>query len=182
MPVSERTYEQVALEDPERQWELHRGMPREKQAMSFGHNHVLRRLGRLLYLQLDPNQFDVSVDASRVRLGGATYYVPDLFVLPIELTEPYRDRPEALEVYSRPLPLAVEVWSPSTGEYDVDAKLPEYQARGDVEVWRVHPFERTLAARRRQPDGAYERLVYQGGVIQPVALPGVTIDLEALFS
>ncbi len=30
MPVSEQTYRVVALEDPEGQWELHRGRLREK--------------------------------------------------------------------------------------------------------------------------------------------------------
>jgi Uma2 family endonuclease len=80
------------------------------------------------------------------------------------------------------MPLVVEVWSPSTGEYDVDEQLPEYQARGDLEIWRVHPFERTLTVWRRQADGAYAHEVYEGGVVRPIALPGVTIDLDALFS
>ena len=75
----------------------------------------------------------------------------------------------------------VEVWSPSTGDYDVDAKLPVYQQRGDLEIWRIHSYERTLTARRRQPDGSYEETIHRGGIVTPVALPGVTIDLETLF-
>ena len=75
----------------------------------------------------------------------------------------------------------MEVWSRSTGGYDVDAKLPEYQRRGDLEIWRVHPYERTLIAWRRQLDGTYTELLYTGGRVRPVAMPDVTADLDALF-
>ncbi|MEP6871059.1 MAG: hypothetical protein ABI939_04320 [Anaerolineaceae bacterium] len=33
-----------------------------------------------------------------------------------------------------PLPFVAEVWLPSTGEYDVDEKFPQYQRRGDLEI------------------------------------------------
>jgi Uma2 family endonuclease len=87
-----------------------------------------------------------------------------------------------LEVYDEALPLVVEVRSPSTGTYDVDEKIPEYKRRGDLEIWRVHPFERTMTAWRRQPDGTYTETTYEGGAVQPVALPNVTVDLDALFA
>ena len=77
--------------------------------------------------------------------------------------------------------LVVEIWSPSTGTYDVDTKLSEYQQRGDLEVWRIHPYERTLTAWRRQPDGSYAMTLYDGGAIQPAALPSVTIEIDRLF-
>ncbi len=43
------------------------------------------------------------------------------------------------------------------------------------------PYERTLTAWRRRDDGSYSETVYTGGVVEPVALPGVTIDLGLLF-
>ncbi len=70
---------------------------------------------------------------------------------------------------------------PSPGEYDVDTKVREYQRRGDLEIWRIHPYERTLTAWRRQPDGSYTASTYGGGIVHPVALPNVAIDLDALF-
>jgi Uma2 family endonuclease len=76
----------------------------------------------------------------------------------------------------------VEVWSPSTGRYDVDTKFPEYRARGDHEVWRVHPFERIVTVWRRQPDDSYIESRHSGGTIELWALPGVTIDLDAVFA
>jgi len=67
------------------------------------------------------------------------------------------------------------------GGYDVDAKLAVYQQRGDLEIWRIHPYERTLTSWRRQPDGSYEESIHRGGTISPVALTGVAIDLDALL-
>jgi Uma2 family endonuclease len=78
-------------------------------------------------------------------------------------------------------PLVVEVWSRSTGDYDVEEKLADYQRRGDLEIWRIHPYERTLTAWRRLPDGSYEETIYRDGIVRPTALLGVEIDLTALF-
>ena len=66
-------------------------------------------------------------------------------------------------------------------DYDVERKLPEYRARGDLEIWRIHPYDRTLTAWRRQPDGSYLESVYRGGIVPVGSVPGVTIDLDALF-
>lgn len=93
----------------------------------------------------------------------------------------FRGRWDTIESYSSPLPLVVEIWSPSTGDYDVDSKIPEYQRRGDLEIWRIHPFERTLIIWRRQPDGSYTEEHVTGGIVTPVALPNVSIDLNTLF-
>ena len=183
MAVSEEMYRQLALEDPHGSWELHCGVLRQKPGMSFEHSHVLVDLFVLLQQQLDKQEFTVRPSLGRVRRSPEHYYIPDVYVVPTDLVqEGRRLHPRALEVYEAPLPLVVEVWSPSTGAYDLESKLPEYQRRGDLEIWRIHPYERTLTAWRRQPDGSYTETLYRGGTMQPVALPGVTIDLDALFS
>ncbi len=182
MPVTERTYQAIALEDPEGQWELHRGRLRKKPSMSFGHNRGMSRLVRQLISQLDADAYDVRFNSGRLRRLDETYYIPDVFVLPLTYTSRFHNQPNALEVYDRPIPLVVEVWSPSTGGYDVDAKLAEYQRRGDIEIWRLHPFDRTLTVWRRQVDGSYTETTLTSGKIEPIALPGVTIDLDALLA
>jgi Uma2 family endonuclease len=85
-------------------------------------------------------------------------------------------------VYREPVPLVVEIWSPSTGSYDIDGKIPEYMNRGDQEIWRLHPYERTLKGWRRQADGSYQEFILSRGIVEPVALSGVTIDLDRLFA
>lgn len=63
----------------------------------------------------------------------------------------------------------------------MEEKLREYQRRGDTEIWRIHPYERTLTAWCRQPDGTYTETVQRSGTVQPAALPGVGIELDRLF-
>ena len=142
-------------EDPERKWELHDGELREKPDMSAEHNDAMFYLGILLQQQLDRSQFRLRVNAGRVRRIEKTWYIPDVTVIPTELELAQRGKPGSLEVYNDPLPLVIEIWSPSTGDYDVNTKLPDYQQRGDLEIWRLHLYERTLTVWRRQPNGSY---------------------------
>ncbi|MHB8576097.1 MAG: Uma2 family endonuclease [Dehalococcoidia bacterium] len=182
MVISTKTYEQVALEDPDGKWELACGVLRQKPEMTIEHNDVISILARQLDQQLDEREYMVRANSGRVRVSLQSAYIPDLFV--ISQTERRRVRGERagqLEFHDAPLPLVVEVWSRSTGDYDVEAKIPEYQRRGDAEIWRIHPYEQTLTAWRRQSDGSYSEAVYRDGAIAPVALPGVTIDIPALF-
>ena len=179
MPVSEKTYCQLALEDFEGQWELHCGKLVQKPGMSYEHGHLTTRLFGLLLSQLDDHEFTVRSNHARARTSGS-YYIPDVCVVPMELVGPHRGE-RGLEFYDSSLPLVVEVWSPSTGDYDVNEKLREYQRRGDSEIWLIHPYDRTLTAWRRQPDGSYVESLFTSGVVEPVALPNVTIDLDRFF-
>ena len=145
MPISERTFLQFALEDPNH-WELHCGNLRRKPSMTAEHNHVASVLFFRLRQQVDWSQFEVRLSMGHVRHSAERYYIPDVFVIPMELFRPLRGQRNVLEAYDAPLPLIVEVWSPSTGDFDVDSKLPECQRRGDLEIWRIHPFDRTLTA------------------------------------
>lgn len=180
MVAHPHTFEELALAKPGR-WELHDGRLVEKPGMTFAHNSSAFRLSLQIGRQLDLTRFDVRSNAGHVRRTDRGYYIPDLFVLPLDLAADFRDRPDVLETYASPLPLVVEIWSPSTGGYDTAAKLPIYRERGDQEVWFIHPYERTVTVWCRQPDGSYTEEVARGGQLRPVALPGVVIDLEELF-
>jgi Uma2 family endonuclease len=181
MPVSEATYERVALEDPTGGWELVCGRLRSKPGMTTEHAGGIDALDYQLQMQIDRTVYRVRNNQGRLRISTGTYYVPDLFVLPKAYELRLRERPGTFEVYEEPMPLVVEFWSPSTGDYDVEQKLREYQQRGDLEIWRIHPYEKTLTAWRRRPDGSYEETLQRGGTVQLVALPGVTITLDELF-
>lgn len=179
MPVSEATYRRVALEDDE-QWELVCGRLRKKPAMTTEHQSVARRLVLAIGFQLDLQLYIVGQDV-KVRTSTGSYFIPDVTVVPLEYERRLREHPGTFEVYEESLPLIVEVWSPSTGDYDVDDKLAEYRRRGDLEVWRIHPYERTLTAWVRQPDGGHQETLYRTGTVAPTFLPAVAIDLGPLF-
>src|SRR5215218_3851979 len=177
--MSEEAYQRFVLSGVQGNWELHDGRLVEKPGMSWRHGEIPILLGYLLLSQLNRVEYRV-VTELRVRRPNATVFMPDLMVVPTAYSEEIRDRP-VLAIFSEPLPLVGEVWSASTGEYDVDAKVPVYQQRGDLEIWGIHPYELTLTAWRRQPDGSYEETIHRGGMVTPVALPGVEIDLDELL-
>jgi len=183
MPVSEQTYERVALEDPSIPLEWWYGELREKPGGTFEHNSAASAVVYYLCRQLDWKQFEVRGNTGRVSRAGEFAFIPDVFVLPRALKQPRSDTPGGLEAYEQPLPLVVEVWSPSTGDYDVDEKLPEYRRRGDLEVWRIHPYERTLIAWRRRADGSYTETAYgpETAEVPVESLPGVVIPFGELF-
>ena len=135
----------------------------------------------MLIRQLDLQDFTVGINSGRLRTSVGNYYVPDVVVIPMPYVRRLMERPGTFEVYDEPMPLVVEVWSRSTGGYVVEEKRAEYRRRGDQEIWRIHPYERTLVAWRRQPDGTYAETLFTEGTIQPIALPGVTNALAALF-
>jgi Uma2 family endonuclease len=179
--ISEQEYRELALHDSDRLWELWDGEPREKPLMSMKHEDVASYLGAALIVQFDRRLYRVNVNGGRVRLSPRSYYIPDVVVIPAVYKTPFEDDPRAFNAFAEPLPLVAEVWSPSTGDYDVATKLQGYWERGDAEIWFIHPYERTLTAWRRQPDGSYAEETYRGGVVPVASLPGVAIDFEALL-
>ena len=180
MPMTEQAYLKLVMDDPDPRWELIDGEPVCRPAMTSKHEDITAYLGGYLITQLDRADYRVRIAGSRVRYSASNYFIPDVFVAPTALVLPQEDV-IAPEAFREPLPLVVEVWSPSTGRRDLDTKLQRYREHGHAEIWFIHPYERTLTAWRRQPDGSCEETVFQGGTAQPVALPNITIDLDRLF-
>ncbi len=178
--MTDEVYQHFVLSGIEGRWELHDGRLVEKPGVSWEHGDVVVELAYRLRHQLQRSEHRVFIE-SRVRRSEATIFLPDLMVVPTAYGNPFRGRPGTLAIFSDPLPLVVEVWSRSTGGYDVVAKLPIYQQRGDREIWLIHPYERTITAWQRQPDGSYVESLHRDGIVRPVALPGVEISLDALF-
>jgi Uma2 family endonuclease len=184
MAISEAEYERIALQDPQSQWELIDGRLQSKACtLTAGHNDAMQELGYQLLVQLDRRRWDVRINLGRLRVSTGSFYVPDVCVIPREFVRrKLRQARERLEVYEEPLPFVAEVWSPSTGAYDLETKLREYQSRRDAEIWRVHPVERMVTAWRLQADGSYRETLLRTGRVALAALPDVAIDLDALFT
>ena len=181
MPVSVAEYRRVALADPSARWELHCGELSRETGMTHPHGDISSEVGFVLRSQLDPAEYRVRYGHSRTRVDSERYYVPDIAVVPTAYTAPFFGSDDVLEEYDQPLPLIVEVWSPSTGAFDLTQKVPDYQRRGDAEIWLIHPYERWLRAWTRDGSGVYTERLYQSGTVRCSALAGVEFDLDALF-
>jgi Uma2 family endonuclease len=178
--VSAQEYEALAVTEEGRFLELHGGQLVEKPAMVWRHERTQLRFVSQLNRQLDPMLYEVHFSA-RIKRDDEHVFIPDLCVVPVAglvLDEEALDR---LAIFSQPLPFVAEIWSPSTGTYDVNTKLPHYRARGDLEIWRLHPRQRTIWTWQRQGDGSYAERTVTGGKVALHALPWVTIDADALF-
>jgi len=179
--INEREYRELALNEADRAWELWDGVPREKPPKSMKHADVAAYLGIALANQLDRYSYRVNFNVGRARISERNYFIPDVVVIPAAYKAPFEDDPRSLNAFAEPLPLVVEVWSRTTGEYDYTTKLQGYCERGDAEIWYLDPYRRTLTTWRRQPDGSYAEETYRGGMVPVAALPGVAIDLDALL-
>ena len=178
--IDAATDERLALYEGYGLVELRGREPIEKPPMSFRHARSIERFGRQLGRRLKPDQHLVFVESARLRVGN-TSLIPDVVVIPAAIERAAFERdPNRLAVYDDPVTLVVEVWPPSTGSYDVATKLPLYRARGDREIWSVHPFERTPTAWVHDAGGAYRESVASGGV-EGAALPSVRVDLAAVL-
>ena len=178
--MSEQEYEAFVLSGAEGTWELHDGRLVEKPALSGRHGTVVSRLARQLLAQLDAAEYEVRINDGRLRAPGETILVPDLLVAPAGSGARVTGL-SGLTILATPVPLIVEVWSPASGGYDVDAKIPVYQQRGDLEIWRIHPEERTLTSWVRQADGTYQETIYQVGAMPPLNLRGVPTGRDGRF-
>jgi Uma2 family endonuclease len=178
--ISEQEYRELAFNDDQTKWELWDGVLVEKPPMSMRHDNVATYMGLALANQLDPTEFLVNINSGKTRYTARNYYIPDVVVIPAAYQHPFEHDPGAFNAYAEPLPFVAEVWSRTTGDYDMAAKLPVYQQRGDLEIWFYHPYEQRLIVQRRQSDGSYSEEHYTGGIVSIHSLPGVTIDLDAL--
>lgn len=180
--TSEQEYRELALNDPDHNWELWDGVLVEKPPMSMMHDDVAFYLGHALAGQLDRGLYRVNVNGGKTRYTARNFLIPDVVVLPAALVLPFRHDPRAFNAHSEPLPLVVEIWSRTTGDYDIEAKLPIYRQRGDLEIWYIQPYDRTLTVWSLQPDGSYAETHFTGGVVPIASLPGVSVDLDDLLA
>src|SRR5262245_587527 len=129
MPILPTPHIGMVLSDPEARWEVEGGQPREKPAMAFEHSEAASELGFGLRAQLDRRRFRVHVDGGRLLIDGDNFFIPEVAVIPLALAERFRHRSDIVALCEKPLPLVIQVWSPSTGGYDVSQKMPRCQQR-----------------------------------------------------
>ncbi|MBA3416279.1 MAG: Uma2 family endonuclease [Chloroflexia bacterium] len=172
------TYERlVATDYASERMERFDGVPVEKPLMSRQHGDLSMEVAFLLGSSLDRARNRLRINHARLVVPGRNYDIPDTTVVP---NAPPLS-PDELDLHLEPLSFVVEIWSPSTGDYDATVKLPGYRLRGDAEIWWLYPPERTLTRWVRRPDGGYDEELFRGGVVNLAALPGVRIDLDVLF-
>ncbi len=77
----------------------------------------------------------------------------------------------------------VEILSPSTSLRDHRDKLEMYERHGVKEYWIIDPIHKVVIVRRLGQDGKYGMpLIHaEKGNLEVLTLPGLTVDLDAVF-
>jgi Uma2 family endonuclease len=144
----------------------------------YTHDNVVKRLNRLLILELERLQNKGSVYAPRAAIwtSDRTYLEPDLFYVSVE-TEAQLD-PE----HRTTADLVIEVISPGSAIYDRNTKADTYAALGVKELWLVGEIEENVEARSLQGDRYGEgRISSRGDRLTSTAISGLTIAVTKIF-
>ncbi len=77
----------------------------------------------------------------------------------------------------------VEILSPSTSLRDHGDKLKMYERHGVKEYWIIDPIHKVVTVRRLGEDGKYSMpsIHAEKGNLEVLTLPGLTVDLDAVF-
>lgn len=181
MPLTFRTYAQLALEDPDGRWELDAGSPRSKPPESFLHGLLVDEVVEQLVPQVRGTPVRLSVNHARIATGPDGVCLPDIAVTPRTPTGRAATQPHGLEVYRNALPLVIDVWATPTREYDVPAKVPEYCAARTDEIWLIHAAAAAVTIWRRLPSGRYDESIRTAGILTALSVPELALDLDGLF-
>lgn len=166
---------EIGVLAPDARVELIEGEIIDMPPIGLEHLSVCDQLTRLLVRAVGDGGI-VRVQGS-VRLSDITEPEPDLVVL-----APREDFYRHQFANGRDVRLLIEV-SQSTLRYDVDVKVPLYARHGVAEIWIVDLVNRSMLTFADPADGQYRAraTIEQLGVLYPVALPGVALDLTALL-
>ena len=143
------------------------------------HDHVVKRLSRLLTLHLVGigDKGSLHVPRAAIWTGPNTHLEPGLFYLSAELEARLRGQQRTTA------DLAVEVISPGSAMYDRNTKADTYGALGVRELWLIDEAGQTAEVRRQTGSGFDAGVVFKPGEqILSLVLPGLALRVEQLFT
>jgi Uma2 family endonuclease len=166
---------EVGLLAPDARVELIEGEIIEMAPIGKDHTSVVDQLNRLFVRAVGDDAI-VRIQGS-VRLDRMSEPEPDLVLL-----RPRNDFYRSEFATGADMLLVIEV-SDSTLRYERDVKVPLYARHGVPEAWIVDLQSDRLLVYGEPGTGEYQRqsIVAQPGPIAVAALPGLSVDLAAVF-
>ena len=166
---------EVGLLAPDARVELVDGEIIDMAPIGRSHLSVVDQLNRLFVLAVDDEAI-VRVQGS-IRLGQMSEPQPDLIIL-----RPRADFYRSEFAIGEDTLLVIEV-SDTSLRYDREIKMPLYARHGVPEAWIVDVNNDQLLVFSRPEEGAYreQQAITRPGRMNLVALPGLSVDLSALF-
>ena len=144
----------------------------------YTHDNIVKRLNRLMILELARLQHDGGIYAPRAAIwtSDRTYLEPDLFYLSAE-TEARLD-PE----HRTTADLVIEVISPGSAIYDRNTKADTYAALGVTELWLIDEIKETVEVRTLRGDRYGDgELFAKGDQLTSSVVPPMKIAVSKIF-
>jgi Uma2 family endonuclease len=149
------------------------------------HDHLIRKLARLLERQLGESEYEVVSQGTGLGIERIplTYRIPDLMVFRAEPLR--RDSAETAwnDPYIWAVPeLIVECLSPSNRKGSIQELLADYARIAAPEVWLLDPKPPQFTSYRYESGALNQRLAAESGQVTPLLLPNVAVDLAELWT
>jgi Uma2 family endonuclease len=142
-------------------------------------------LSRILDMQLDLREYEVisqnlGLGIERIPL---TYRIPDLTVFRAEAIREDQARTAQNDPYVWAVPdLIVECLSPSNRKGSIQELLADYARIAAPEVWLLDPKPPQFTSHRYQSGALQPWLATENGLVTPLLLPNVAVDLAELWA
>ena len=172
------TYEEwLKLPEAEGIEEVVNGEIRKMPPNKILHADTVENLADLLKASVDRNKIQVRVSTFGLVISRdpLTTRVPDIAVF-------VRSQVVEQDGYIHSAPeLIVEVLSPANTRAERAEKLQDYESLGVPEVWVVSPEARTVEVLSLKDGRLRTTALLRDGQIKPVHLPGVSVDVAAIW-
>ena len=148
------------------------------------HVYLIEELTIILRAQLNPREYRVT--AAGAGLGveriPLTYRVPDLMVFRAEAIRQDSAETAGNDPYIWTAPeLIVECLSPSNRKGSIQELLADYARIAVPEVWLLDPKLPQFTSYRYESGALKQWLATGSGLVTPLLLPNVTVDLTHLW-
>ncbi|HXM40380.1 MAG TPA: Uma2 family endonuclease [Bryobacteraceae bacterium] len=149
------------------------------------HVYLTEKLFEILKAQINSSEYYVTLAGAGLGIERVplTYRIPDLMVFGTEALR--RDRTETAESdpYIWAVPeLIVECLSPSNRKGSIQELLADYGRVAVPEVWLLDPAPSQFTSYRYESGELRQWLAAESGLVTPVGLPNVAVDLAALWA
>ena len=149
------------------------------------HVDLIDELLSILLSQIDRREYRVTSSGAGlgVERTPLTYRIPDLMVFRADAYR--RDRAETAgsDPYIWTVPeLIVECLSPANRKGSIQELLADYARIAAPEVWLLDPQPPQFASYRYESGALKQRLATESGMVTPILLPNVAVDLAELWA
>jgi Uma2 family endonuclease len=184
-PTKLITYEDSLTMPENRFEEIVHGESRTMPPPNKKHARLIDELSDILRTQLNRREHHVTSAGAGLGIERVplTYRIPDLMVFRTEALRCDRAETAGNDPYIWTVPeLLVECLSPSNRKGSIKELLADYARIAVPEVWLFDPALRQLTCYHYESGALHEWQTTDSGVVTPLLLPEVNVDLAGLWA